>query len=271
MEIETADRKPNTKEHKEITKKINVALLIAATLSLLIVTIVSAQTEELTLSFSRDFGYSSGTGDIQGSFSMKVSGPDDLVRVEFYIDETKIAEDAEAPFRLQFITDNYPLGLHEMYAIGYAADGREYRSRVVTANFVSADEGWQAAGKIAIPLIVVVFGAILLSVAVPMLIGRGKRDELPLGAERKYGLRGGSICPKCKRPFALPLFSMDLGFSKLARCPYCRKMNAVRVQPLVKLREAERAELEQAEGQVPEISEEEKLKKELDDSKYQGM
>jgi hypothetical protein len=172
---------------------------------------------------------------------------------------------------LQFTTDNYPLGLHEMYAIGYAADGREYRSRVVTANFVSVDEGWQAAGKIAIPLIVVVFGAILLSVGVPMLIGRGKRDELPLGAERKYGLRGGSICPKCKRPFALPLFSMDLGFSKLARCPYCRKMNAVRVQPLVKLREAERAELEQAEGQVPEISEEEKLKKELDDSKYQGM
>jgi hypothetical protein len=251
--------------------KFRIALLFALILSLLAANAALAQTEELTLSFSRDFGYSSGTGDIQGSFSMKVSGLTDLARVEFYIDDIKIGEDSESPFRLQFTTDNYPLGLHEMYAIGYAADGREYRSRVVTANFVSADEGWQAAGKIAIPLIVVVFGAILLSVGVPMLIGRGKRDELPLGAERKYGLRGGSICPKCKRPFALPLFSMDLGFSKLARCPYCRKMNAVRVQPLVKLREAERAELEQAEGQVPEISEEEKLKKELDDSKYQGM
>ena len=271
MEIETADRKPNPKEHKGIMKKINVALLIAATLSLFVLTIVFAQTEELTISFSRDFGYSSGTGDIQGTFSMKVSGPDDLVRVEFYIDETKIGEDSEAPFKLQFITDNHPLGLHEMYAIGYAADGHEYRSRVVTATFVSADEGWQAAGKIAIPLITVVFGAILLSVVVPMLIGRGKREELPLGAERKYGLRGGGICPKCIRPFALPLFSMNLGFSKLARCPYCGKMSMVRVQPLVKLRQAEQAELEQAEGQVPEISDEETLKKELDDSKYQGM
>jgi DNA-directed RNA polymerase subunit RPC12/RpoP len=104
-----------------------------------------------------------------------------------------------------------------------------------------------------------------------MLMGRGKREELPLGAERKYGLRGGGICPKCKRPFALSLFSMNLGFSKLARCPYCGKMSAVRVQPLARLRQAERAELEQAEGQVPGISEEEKLKKELDDSKYQGM
>ena len=252
-------------------KKINVALLVAATLSLLVVTFVSAQTEELTLSFSRDFGYSSGTGDIQGTFSMKVSGPDDLVRVVFYIDGTKIDEDAEAPFRVRFITDNYPLGLHEMYAIGYTADGREYLSRVVTANFVSADEGWQAAGKIAIPLIVVVFGAILLSVGVPMLIGHGKREELPLGAERQYGLRGGGICPNCKRPFALPLFSMNLGFSKLARCPYCGKISVVRVQPPVKLRQAEQAELEQAEGQVPEISEGEKLKKELDDSKYQGI
>jgi len=266
-----ARRCETAKKHKGIMKKINVALLIAATLSLLVVAIVSAQAEELTLSFSRDFGYSSGTGDIQGTFSMKVSGPDDLVRVEFYIDETKIGEDAEAQFRLQFITDNYPLGLHEMYAIGYTADGREYRSRVVTANFVSADEGWQAAGKIAIPLIAVVFGAILLSVVVPMLIGRGKREELPLGAERKYGVRGGGICPKCKRPFALHLWGLNLGFSKLDRCPYCGKWSVVRALSLAKLRQAERAELEQAEGQVPEISEEEKLKKELDDSKYQGM
>jgi hypothetical protein len=251
--------------------KFRIALLFALTLSLLAANAALAQTEELTLSFSRDFGYSSGTGDIQGTFSMKVSGPTDLARVEFYIDDTKIVEDSESPFRLQFTTDNYPLGLHEMYAIGYTADGREYRSKVVKANFVSADEGWQAAGKIAIPLITVVFGAILLSVVVPMLIGRGKREELPLGAERKYDLRGGGICPKCKRPFALHLWSLNLGFSKLDRCPYCGKWGVVRALSLAKLRQAEQAELEQAEGQVPGISEEEKLKKELDDSKYQGM
>ncbi|MBU2610509.1 MAG: hypothetical protein KJ606_06125 [Chloroflexi bacterium] len=252
-------------------RKALFSLLCVALLSMSVVGKVLAQTEELKLSFSRDFGYSSGAGDIQGTFSMKVSGPDDLARVEFYIDETKIGEDFEAPFRLQFNTDNYPLGMHKMYAIGYTADGREYRSRAVTANFVSADEGWQAASKIMIPMLIIVFGAILLSVVVPMLTGRGKRVEVPLGAERKYGIRGGGICPKCQRPFALPLFSMNLGFSKLARCPYCGKWSMVRVQPLAKLRQAEQAEFEQARGQIAEISEAEKLKKELDDSRYQEM
>ncbi len=250
-------------------KTINIALLAAVLLNLLAVIVVSAQSEELTLSFSRDFGYSSGTGDIQGTFSMKVRGPDDLVRVEFYIDETKIGEDTDAPFRLQFITDNYPLGLHEMYAVGYTADGREYRSKVVTANFVSADEGWQAASKIMFPLLAVVFGAIILGFVVPMLMGRGKLAELPLGAERKYGIGGGGICPKCQRPFALPLFSMHLGFTKLARCPYCGRWGMIRVQPLAKLRQAEQAELEMAKAEAPEASEEERLRKELDDSKYQ--
>jgi len=252
-------------------KKALFFLLLVALLSMSVVGKVLAQAEELNLSFSRDFGYSSGTGDIQGTFSMKVSGPDDLARVEFYIDDTKIGEDSESPFRLQFTTDNYPLGVRGIITIRYSADWREYRSRIVTANLVSADEGWQAAGKIAIPLITVVFGAILLSVVVPMLIGRGKREELPLGVERKYGLRGGGICPKCKRPFALHLWSLNLGFSKLDRCPYCGKWSVVRALSLAKLRQAERVELEQAEGQVLEISEEEKLKKELDDSKYQGM
>jgi hypothetical protein len=252
-------------------KRIRIALLITALLGFLVVTKASAQTEELTISFSRDFGYSSGTGDIQGTFSIKIGGPTDLARVEFYIDDTKIGEDSDAPFRLQFVTDNYPLGKHQISAIGYTTDGREYRSRVVTANFVSAEEGWQAAGKIAIPLIAVVFGAILISALGPMLLKRGKLDELPLGAERKYGFGGGGICPKCHRPFSLPLFSMNLGLSKFARCPYCGKWSAVRIQSMAKLREAEQAEVEQTRGQIQEISEEEKLKKELDDSKYQGV
>ncbi|MCX6039408.1 MAG: hypothetical protein NTW99_16285, partial [Chloroflexi bacterium] len=72
----------------------------------------------------------------------------------------------------------------------------------------------------------IVFGAILLSFIVPLVMGRGKTQNLPLGAERKYSV-GGGICPKCRRPFALPLFSMHLGFSKLACCPYCGKWSAV--------------------------------------------
>jgi hypothetical protein len=113
--------------------------------------------------------------------------------------------------------------------------------------------------------------AILLSTLVPFLASRGKRASLPLGAERSYGIRGGAICPKCQRPFALPLFSANLGFSKLAVCPYCGKMSVVRPQSLEKLRQAEQAELAMAQpsGQVVGQTEEEKLKKELDESKFQ--
>ncbi|MEW6094657.1 MAG: Ig-like domain-containing protein [Chloroflexota bacterium] len=252
-------------------KKIAIVLFLALTLCLLAVSLAFAQDESITLKLSRDFGYSSGTGDIQGLFSMKVTGPDNLVRVEFYIDETMVGEDAESPFRIQFSTDDYPLGLHDLYAIGYTSDGQELRSRLLTGNFVSADEGWGAASKIILPMAVILLVAITLAVIVPAIVTRGKLEHLPLGEERTYGIRGGAICPKCHRPFAMHLWGLNLGLSRYDRCPYCGKWSVVRVQSLAILREAEKAELTWAEVEAPPASEEDKLRKELDDSKYQGM
>lgn len=247
-------------------KKTQIALLITALVSLLAVTAAFAQTGEITLKMSRDFGYGGFNNDIQGLFSMKVTGPVDLVRVVFYIDNTAIGEVAQAPYNLQFNTDNYPLGQHELSAVGFSSSGQQYSSNVIISNFVPASEGT----KFVIPILVIVFGAILLSFIIPLMTGRGKTQSIPLGEERKYGF-GGGICPKCRRPFALPLISMHLGLSKLARCPYCGKWSLVRVEAIGKLREAEKAELEWGRGEVPEISNEEQLRKELDDSKYQGL
>ena len=245
-------------------KKIPIALLITALVSLLVVTAAFAQTEELTLRMSRDFGYGGLNNDIQGLFSMKVTGPADLARVVFYIDSTAIGEITQAPFNLQFNTDNYSLGQHKLYAVGYSSSGLQYNSNIINSNFVPASEST----KIVVPILVIVFGAILLSFIVPLVTGRGKTQNLPLGAERKYGLAGG-VCPKCQRPFALPVISMHLGFSKLARCPYCGKYSLVRVESIDKLREAEKAELEWGKVEVKEETEDEKLRKEIDDSKYQ--
>ncbi|MGA2504880.1 MAG: hypothetical protein ABSG01_12390, partial [Anaerolineales bacterium] len=66
-----------------------------------------------------------------------------------------------------------------------------------------------------------------------------------------------------------PLFSMNLGLSKLARCPYCGKWAVVRIQTLGKLREAEQAELGWGKSEVLEETEENKLRKEIDETKYQ--
>jgi len=247
-------------------KKIRIAFLMAGMIALLVAAETFAQTEGLTLKLSRDFGYGGFGIDIQGLFSMKVTGPADLTRVVFYIDDTAIGEVTQAPFNLQFNTDNYPLGQHELHALGFSTSGQQYSSNVIVANFVPASEGT----KRAIPILLVVFGAILLSLIIPLVTGRGKIKELPFGAERKYGF-GGGICPKCHRPFALPIISLNLGFSKLARCPYCGKVSFVKVELIGKLRQAEKAELEWGRGEVQEESEEEKLRKDLDDSKYQGL
>jgi uncharacterized Zn finger protein (UPF0148 family) len=67
------------------------------------------------------------------------------------------------------------------------------------------------------------------------------------------------------------MLSAHLGFSKLAVCPFCGRFSLVRVESIKKLREAEKAELESAKPDKQiEVSEEEKLSKEIDDSKYQG-
>jgi hypothetical protein len=250
-------------------KKILIPLMLVLAISLLTVTAVCAQSETLKLSLARDWGYGGFNGDIQGLFTMHVSGPENLVKVEFFIDDTRIGEDSQADFSLQFNTDDFGLGVHTLYALGTTSDGQSLRSNEISSNFVTA----QSAGKSLFPILGVVLLAFLGSVFIPFLITRGKHSNLPLGAERNYGVRGGTICPKCHRPFSLPFISANLGYSRVVACPFCGKVSLVRAQPIETLREAERAELKEAQaGQVAVgETEEEKLKKELDNSKYQGM
>lgn len=247
-------------------KKIQFAFLISLLACLAAVIAVGAQTEQLTLKMSRDWGYSGFGSDIQGLFTMRVTGPADLAKVSFYVDNTKIGEVAKAPFSLQFNTDDYPLGVHQLYAVGTSSGGQEYRSNILSAEFVPAS----SAGKTVLPILGVILAALVIAAVVPLLFNRKVRN-LPMGSERTYGVAGGAICPKCHRPFPLSFLSPNLGFSKLAVCPYCRKVSLVRPEPLVKLREAEKAELAGGQPLVQETSEEEKLKKEMDESKYQGF
>jgi hypothetical protein len=250
-------------------KHIRLALLSAVLAGAILALPALAQAETLTLSLSRDWGYGGFGGDIQGTFSFHAKGPADLARVEFYIDDLKIGEDSSAPFDLQFVTDNYALGAHELYAVGYSGDGNTIRSNSYTRNFVPASESGAAAIKIVLPLLVVVFGALALSAIVPMLSGR-KTATLAAGTPRQYTF-GGGICPKCKRPYAFNLLTPHILTSKVARCPYCGRFGLIGGSSLTELRAAEQAELEAGKGQIPEATEEEKLKMALDDSKFQGL
>jgi hypothetical protein len=249
-------------------RKLHITIVVVVLLDLAIVFGALAQTEQLTLKMSRDWGYGGFNGDIEGLFSMRVTGPADLVRVDYFIDETKIGEVTQMPFNLQFTTDDYQLGLHKMYVVGYSSSGLEYRSNVISANFVPK----QSSAKILLPVFGVILLAILLSTIVPFISSRRKNLKLPFGVERNYGAGGGGICPNCHRPFSLPLLSAHLGFNKLAVCPFCSKWGLIKVETIEKLRSAEKAELEWTKSENPSATiDEEKLRKEIDDSKYQGQ
>ena len=211
---------------------------------------------------------------MQGAFSLRATGPDNLARVIFYIDGQELGEVTQPPFQLQFNTGQYSFGVHTMSAVGYTVDGRELQSNEIKGEFVSASEGTQSAMRIVIPLLLVVFGAVLLSALVPVLLGKGKTSALPLGAPRNYGALGGAICPRCERPYPRHLWALNMVVGKLDRCPYCGKWAIVRRATPAELRAAEEAELEQAReetGQAPQVSQEERLRKELDDSRYQDI
>ena len=246
-----------------------ILLVLMWMLSLPVISALAQGEGELILTLSRDFGYSSG-GDIQGTFSMKVSGPEDLQRVVFLIDGKPIGEDAEAPFSIQFHTGNYSLGTHTLSAVGYTRDGRELHSNEARRVFVRADEGGKAALRIAGPIVGVTFGIILLSTLLPILMGRRKGSGIPLGAPRSYGMLGGTICPKCKRPFGIHIWGLNMLAGKLDRCPHCGRWSLVRRVSPQELKSAEAAELEMADGGegMPAISPEEALRKDLDDSRY---
>jgi hypothetical protein len=226
----------------------------------------------ITLNLNRDFGYSGG-GEIQGTFTLIATASEDLDRVVFMIDDDLLGEDNQAPFRLQFNTGGYNLGLHKLSAIGYTIEGQERHSNEIRANFVTPGEGWQAAVRILLPILAVVILAALLSAVVPVLSGRGKSSSVSLGAPRNYGLSGGTVCPNCRRPYARHWWGMNIVVGKFDRCPHCGKWSLARRAMPWELKAAEAAELELAprSSSEPGLSEEERLRRELEESRYQDL
>lgn len=231
-----------------------------------------AQDESLKLSINKIFGYGGfGGREFQGVMNLSAQGPENLQRVVFFIDGQTMGEDTQAPFELHFDTGSYGLGQHQLTATGYTNDGSQLQSNTITTQFVTAQRGMQRGLSFIIPLLIVIFAAMLLSVVVPMLFNKGKKLETPLGQERHYSASGGTICPRCKRPFPLHFLAFNFGPGmKMERCPYCGRIGLFRRYSLSDLRTAEAAERSLAgptEG-IPALTEEEKLRKELEESRY---
>lgn len=241
------------------------AVFLSLLLVSLWVTIVSAQEEtSLSLSLRRDFGSAFG-GRIQGTFSFRISGPENLVRVVFLIDGENIGEDNASPFRLQFRTDSYEPGVHTMSAIGYTADGQELQSNKIQRDFMSGETSTKVTTTLVIVLVVLVVGGRIVA---SRIANRGAGKE---GSPSISGPLGGTICPNCKRPYAIHLWSIRLVVVRLDRCPHCGKWRFVRRASPQELETA--AELLVQDESTPATlastkTEEDKLRQQLEDSRY---
>jgi DNA-directed RNA polymerase subunit RPC12/RpoP len=174
----------------------------------------------LHLRLARNLGTGMGTF-IRGTFTLHVSGPDNLRRVVFFLDQQVIGEDNASPFGLQFRTDNYEPGTHKLSARGYTDEGGELNSNELTRRFLGQGESSGLTTALVVTLILLVLGGRLLT---NWIANRGQGKS---GRWEATGMLGGAICPNCGRPYALHFWGLKLMASRLDRCPHCGKWRLV--------------------------------------------
>jgi hypothetical protein len=251
---------------ENIMPKLKNVVFMLLVFQLLISQAVYAQSnDDFSISLNRDFGYGGFGNDIQGLFTIEVHTGLNLDKVQFVIDESIIGEVTDAPYKFQFQTGNFSLGVHNIFAVGILSTGAEVSSNVIVAEFVSPEQGWQSALKIIVPIFGLILGGMLLSALLPVLMRKkSKSTNIPIS----FGPLGGTICSNCGLPFSIHLWGLNVVVGKLDRCPHCGKWSLVhRVHP------AELAlAVEKLKPVVPPISisetEEERTKKEIEESKY---
>lgn len=243
----------------------------AAALCLLVMLLaapVLAQEATLTVRVRKQFGYNMGS-QIQGQFLIKAAGPADLAAVTFTIDGATLGEVTAAPFELSFQTGAYALGWHTLGATGTTAGGQALEAKELRFEFVPASSAAKGALSILAPILIVVFGGMLVMFVVPLLRkDKGRAAEAPIN-----GVLGGTVCPKCGRPFGLHLWALNISLvGKFDRCPHCGKWSFVRRASPEVLEAAAAAMTAAAEAEAaaaaPVSDEEQRLKKQLDDSRY---
>ncbi|MCP5096190.1 MAG: hypothetical protein GY943_11605 [Chloroflexi bacterium] len=226
--------------------------------------VLAQDNNTLSLRLRRDFGSSTGTR-INGTFSYRISGPDNLTRVEFYMDDQLIGEDTEAPFRLQFKTTSYDIGVHTLSAKGFLSDGTEVSSNQIGREFISGKDSLNTTLLIIVPIIVISLGGRWIA---SRIANRGQKQA---GKPTIDGALGGTICPKCDKPFAIHLWSIRLATVRFDRCPHCGKWSIIhRAHPDLLSASLEAMEAAGQSQNAHANNDESDLRNKLDDSRFDG-
>ena len=197
-------------------------LIIILLCLLLPIGAVYAQTPEpYKVSLTRLFGYG-GFGQVQGNMELSIKGDLEAVSaVQYLMDGAPMGSLlAEEPYKLRFITDDYPSGAREIGAVITLKDGTVVNAQPYKVAFLSSAEAGNATKKILIPIGIVVIGSLLVSAFLQLKTGKVTPGS--------YGPMGGVVCPKCGKPAPRSIFGLNLVTGKLQRCPHCGKWSIVR-------------------------------------------
>ena len=238
-----------------------IAVLLAAPFG------VAAQTpeEDLIIGFSRTFGYGGFGGKIQGAFKLNIkSEHDDLLQVDFLMDGEIIHSAKRAPYEYNFNTAEYPDGSHTISAEGRRSDGSAIYANEFTRTFLSSEDANSEVKDMMVPLIVGIGIVTLLGTLGSAFFAR--RKKFTLG---KYGAAGGAVCPRCRFPYARSFLAPNLLVGKLQVCPHCGKWAIVPAASLPDLKAAQARLTSEGSATVDAPSEEERLKKLLNDSRFE--
>jgi hypothetical protein len=238
------------------------ALLVAGLFMLALTQTAFAQEPALALNISRVFGYGGLDDKIEGLFSLHTDGPDDLVRVVFFMDDNLLAADTEPPFELQFSTNDYALGEHRFYALGSTAAGAELHSNEIVRVFITKEESGQQVIGLVLPLLAGVAAVVTIMLLVMTLLGR------KASFNGGYGRLGGAVCPQCGLPYALSFWAPSLVAGRLQRCPRCGKWALVRRARPEDLAAAEARWRGDAGTQETGEGQAERARRQIDDSRY---
>ncbi len=114
-------------------------------------------------------------------------------------------------------------------------------------------------------LVLVLIVVLVVVIRRLLLLSGGKQTA----SASEYGAAGAAICPGCKRAFARNFLSPNLVMGKLCRCPHCGKWSIVQRATAAELATAEAADRAASEPAAPALSEEERLRRQIDASKYE--
>lgn len=209
----------------------------------------------LELRLRRDFGYGSGL-QMQGRFSMRVNAPERVERVAFLLDGEVVGEDGEPPYILRFNTGQFEDGWHTMEAIGYTAAGEPLPSNSIRREFVPQST--------ANTFVFAVLGLVTAFVVLRYVLTRDDKSA-------NYGMLGGTICPHCGRPFAYHVWSFNLIAGRFDRCRSCGKWSFTQRQSPQTLAQTERELDGEPATEEPGISEQDRLRRQLESSRYEGQ